>query len=147
MTDARTEAALQDAFRRASRSMLQYVGEAYPWASEAERATLDQLRKLIAEEYRAIGALAGFLRRRRIGLPHVGAYAEPFTTMNYISLDRLLPLLAGYQRQAVAELTRDRDRAGDPEAQAEIGKLVALGQQHLTTLEGMVSAQPQLAAS
>ena len=30
--DARTQAVLQQAFRRESLSLLRYVGEAYPWA-------------------------------------------------------------------------------------------------------------------
>ena len=50
MIDARALALLQDVLRRESRSLLQYVREAFPWTTPEERELLAKLRQLTDEE-------------------------------------------------------------------------------------------------
>jgi hypothetical protein len=120
--------------------MLQYVGEAFPWAREDEAETLDRLRRIIGEEEAAVEDLARFLRRKRIGLPYLGSYPQAFLDINYVSLDFLLPRLRDHQRTAVAALERDLGQITDPEARAEVEKLLAQSRQHLKELEEMAGA-------
>ena len=145
--DAASQTVLQDVFRRASRSLLQYVHEAYPWVSDQDRDMLAQLDKLIAEERHAAVRLADYLRRHRIALPYLGSYPNFFTTINYVSLDRLLPLLAQHQRRAIADLERDVTRVRDPEVRVEVDKMLGLTRRHLETLDHLTSAQAHIPAA
>jgi hypothetical protein len=145
MIDARTQAHLQHILRRASRSLLQYAREAFPWVGQNENDLMKQVSLLIEEERQGIEELVRFLRRQHIGLPYLGAYANEFMNMNYISLDHLLPLLRKYQGKAVAELEQDHTQVSDPTARAEIDKLLTLARQHAKTLEALAAAHPEVA--
>jgi hypothetical protein len=146
MIDARTQALLQDIVRRASRSMLQYVGESYPWAGDGEAEVLTQVQAVIAEEEQAVEGLAAFLRRRRIGIPYLGSYPEPFTNLNYVSLDYLLPRLLDWQRSWVAILERDATLIGEAEAKAQVDALVAVARRHLEELVKIVATHAKAGA-
>ena len=146
MIDARSQALLQDIVRRASRSMLQYVGESYPWAGDGEAEVLTRVQAVIAEEEQAVEGLAAFLRRRRIGIPYLGSYPEPFTNLNYVSLDYLLPRLLDWQRSWVAILERDATLIGDAEAKAQVDALVAVARRHLEALLKIVATHAKAGA-
>jgi hypothetical protein len=145
MIDPRTQALLQHILRRASRSLLQYVSEAYPWVGQNENDVIGQVRRVIEEERQAIEQLARFLRRQHIGLPYLGAYPGTFMSMNYVSLDHLLQVLCDYQRKMVAELERNHGPVSDPAARAEIDKLLTLARQHAKTLDALAAAHPEVA--
>ena len=66
MIDARTVALVQDVLRREGRSLLQYVREAYPWATPRLRELLDKLKQLSDEERDGAAALSDFLRRHLV---------------------------------------------------------------------------------
>src|SRR5205823_7357742 len=116
MIDARTQALLQDIVRRASRSMLQYVGESYPWAGDGKADLLAKVQAVIAEEEQAIESLAAFLRKKRISIPYLGSYPQKFTNINYVSLDYLMPRLRDWQRSWVGILEQDAVQIADAEA-------------------------------
>jgi hypothetical protein len=87
------------------------------------------------------------LLRRRVSLPYLGSYPMAFTTMNYISLEHLLPLLADYESRAVADLVRDVASLDDPEARAEVQKLVDMRRRHLQALTALAAANPESAST
>jgi rubrerythrin len=147
VTDAPTEAVLQDIVRRESRSLLQYVADAFPWTTEEERGVLATLRQLIDEERQAAGDLARFMTRRRLELPYIGAYPAEFTTINYVLLDHLLPLLADEERRAVAALEKGLDALRDPDARARVQNVLDMKRRHLQTLDKLVATHPQPAAA
>jgi hypothetical protein len=146
MMEARTQALLQDIVRRTGRSMLQYVGEAYPWASEDEQLLLAKLRGIVDDEERTTEELARFLRRRRVPLPYLGAYPEQFSSINYVSLDYLLPKLLDYQRKAIAALERDLGQVHDPEIKAKLENLLGVNRRHLEALEQLTSPNTKAGA-
>jgi hypothetical protein len=146
MIEARTQALLQAIVRRTGRSMLQYVGVAYPWASEESQPLLTKLREIVEDEERTTEELARFLRRRRIPLPYLGAYPEQFSSINYVSLDYLLPKLLDYQRKAIAALERDLVQVHDPEIRPEVEKLLDVNRRHLEALEQLASAYTKAGA-
>jgi rubrerythrin len=142
MTDYLTAPILSDVLRRESRSLLQYVDEAFPWTPPEEQATWDQLTKLIAEERKALTALAHFLDRRRIPLPYLGSFPD-FTGVNFVSLDHLLPLLVEHQKKSIASLESDLARLSDPEAAKVLGQLLEVERRHLKTLETLAARHTQ----
>ncbi len=147
MIDHATQALLQEIVRRESRSVLTYVGDAYPWTTSRGEEGLGALRRLIAAEGRAIAAVGQYLVRHHLPLPYIGSYPSSFTTINFLSLDYLLPRLTAFERQSLAELERDLPRLTDAGARAEVEKLVALKRVHLTELEKLAAQQPQPAGA
>jgi hypothetical protein len=141
MIDARTQAVLQNLLRRETLSLLQYVGEAFPWAAPGEEAALDRLRKLVAEDRESTAALGRFLTRLRRMPPYLGTYPTSYTSLGFVSLDFLLPRLAEEQRGSVAELERDLAVITDPEARAELERMLAMKRRHLATLEELTAAR------
>lgn len=141
MIDVPTAALLQNILRRESRSLLQYVSEAFPWTTVEERGALANLRKLITDEQTAIAELARFLIRQRVGVPHLGAYPD-FTAINFVTLDFLLPMLADHQNKAIAVLERNLAQVIDPDARALVEKILTMKRQHLETLKSMAAPHP-----
>jgi hypothetical protein len=145
MIDAHSATVLQRVLRRESRSFLQYVGEAFPWTTADEREALDQLRRLIESEGRMLAALGQFLVRQRYGLPYLGTFPDSFTSMNFISLDHLLPLLVEHQRQGIEDLDRDLRELEYPGAREQAECLLELKRRHLADLEKLAAAHPETA--
>jgi hypothetical protein len=140
--DATLEPLLQTVIRREGRSLLQYVGESFPWTTPEHQALLGELRQLTAEENEAVAGLARFLRKRRLTPPYLGAYPMNFTSYGFVSLEYMLPLLVENQRRAIAELERDLDRLHDDAARAELRKVLEMKQRHLKQLEGLAAGKP-----
>jgi hypothetical protein len=135
MIDPRDAAILENLLHREGRSLLQYIGEAFPWVQTGSDLFLAQVQKLIAEERDSLGVLSRFLVRRRHTVPHLGCYPMAFVSLNFVSLDFLLPRLAAHQRQALTTLEQDLAALTDPEAQAEVEKILRMKKVHLCTLE------------
>jgi hypothetical protein len=145
--DDRTQALLQDVVRRESRSLLAYLHDAYPWATSREEGTLTGLRGLAAEEGRAVAALGEYLARQNLAPPPLASYPSSFTTLNFLSLDFLLPRLARVQHQSVADLERDLAAVHDAGARGQLEKLLATKQRTLAGLEGLLAGLRTPAAS
>jgi hypothetical protein len=141
--DAQTRDLLQDIVRRESRSVLTYVGDAYPWTTARDSRAADALRKLIAEEAGAVAGLGRFLFRRHMPVVSLGSYPSSFTTMNFVALEYLLPRLIDYERRSIADLERDLVGVRDPEARAEVEKLLAVKRRNLPVLESLAVGQPK----
>jgi hypothetical protein len=135
--DSETLALLQDIVRRESRSVLTYVGEAFPWTSSRDSAAWSKLQQLLAEEGAAVASLGRFLARRRSPVSFLGSYPSSFTTLNFVALEHLVPRLVAYQRRAIADLARDLARISDPEAQAQVAMLLEIKGRDLPLLEGL----------
>ena len=140
MIAAPDAARLETIIRREGRSLLQYQSEAFPRPTWSDDPTPGKLRELAREERDAVGSLVRFLARRRHTVPYLGAFPMAFTTMNFVSLDFVLPRLAEDGRRAVADLERDRAALTDAEARAEVDKLLELKRRHLKALEALATA-------
>ena len=143
MIDPQTQARLEAIVRRESRSLLQYVSESFPWVTPDEREALAQFKRLVDEERQGAGGLTRLLARRGHAFPYIGPYPMEYTTINYVSLEHLLPLLAGTERCSLAGLENDLAAIQDPEARAEVEKIVALKRRHAEILEAMAAAYPE----
>jgi hypothetical protein len=144
--DPRTCAVLQEIMKRESRSLLQYVAEAYPWTTPEEQAAQAQLQQIIGEEREGAAEIGHFLTRHRLALPYFGAYPAEFTNANFIALDYLLPRLAADEHRAIAALEQELSGLQDAEARALGQKILDKKRQHLTTLAGLAGTHCTRAA-
>src|SRR3954469_19040072 len=124
--DVQSQRILQDIVRREGRSLLQYMGDAFPWATAGEGEVLARVQQFVKEERDGVAGLVRFLQRRRVTPPHFGAFPMSFTTLNFITLDHLLPLLVDAERKAIAKLEHDLAFLADAEARQLIQELVEM---------------------
>jgi hypothetical protein len=143
MIDVHTAGLLQTIFRREGRSLLQYLGEARPWTKNDQKELLCRLHAIIHEDLEAQAALGRYLQRNRIGSPYLGPYPQAFTTLNFVSLDSLLPRLVESQRRSIAALEGDRTQIQEPTARGVVEGLLEVRGRHLKELQAMLpDAQP-----
>jgi hypothetical protein len=139
--DNRTAQIVQEEVRHSSRSLLQYLADAEPWTGSADREVLARLRQLMEEDRTAVSALVRLLRQRRVPPPYLGPYPEPFTTLNDLSLDRLLPLLVEHQQRAVTRLQGEViPQVHDAEVRQQLELLLEVKRRHLETLTDLSKA-------
>jgi hypothetical protein len=130
-----TAALVQEIVRRESISLLNYVGDAFPWTTSRGTAALARLQELVHAHREAIAEVGRFLAKKRTPVGYIGSYPANFTTINYLSLDYVLPRLAADEARGVAQLERDLKQLTDSEAQAAVQKLLAVKRDHHKTLE------------
>jgi hypothetical protein len=131
---------LETVIRREGRSLLQYVTEAFPWVQSAGDTTPEQVRTLAREDRDALSVLMKYLARQRHSVPYLGAFPMSFTTMNFVSLEYLLPRLTEEARRAVTTLESDRAALADAGAKAELDRFLDLKRRHLKALEALATA-------
>lgn len=137
--DSLTQSLLEDIVRRESRSLLQYIRDAFPWTTMEERAVLAQMELLIDEELRGAALLMRLLQRRHLPPPYIEPYPMEFTNINYLSLEHLMPQLVALQRRAIADLERDVASMMDEEARTLVHKVLDKKRRHLEALEKLAS--------
>ena len=131
-----TDERMQSLFRRESRSFLQYVREASPWASEDDRAMRDDVIAMADDELAGVGELAAYLQSRHIAVPHLGAFPIGFTSFNFVTIRSLVRPLLNDLRDGIARLTADADALGADERIA-LTPMIERKQKHLRVLEGL----------
>lgn len=141
MIESHTQRLLQDILRRESCSLLRYVTEAFPWTDSTEAKTLTDLQQILAAEREAVVGLGQFLVRQHVPLPYLPSYPANFTTINFLALDYVLPLLVDCERQSIAQLERDLASVKEAAARAEIEKLLTVKQRHLPQLEALIPSK------
>lgn len=135
MMDPATQSYLQTLIRQEGRSLLQYVGEAFPWTTPENESILKDLRVLIDEENQMVSDLVKFLLHHR-GRPAMrGAYPMSFTNINFTSLDHLLPRLVSFQKSRIADLEEQEPRILHGETRAKVREVLQTKRRHLATLE------------
>ena len=139
MIDGQAYELLQDVIRREGRSFLQYAGESFPWSTDKDRAAVDRLMALVKEEREGAACLSRFLFKHRLTPPYLGPYPSYFTSYNYLSLDKLLPLLVLHQNRSIEALQRDLAELRDGEARKQVQQALALKQRHLKMLEELAA--------
>jgi hypothetical protein len=143
VNDSATIAVLQNIVRRESRSLLQYIQEAYPWTTANAQPVLTELARLTAEEAKSTTDLATYLLRQlHAPLPHLGQYPQQFTSINYVGVDFLLPRLVHEQRHAIAELEKDLGKLTNPDARQRVEKVLDMKRRHLKKLEELAAPVP-----
>jgi hypothetical protein len=132
---------LQQIVRREGRSFLQYIGEAFPWAPPGQEGEVAALRSLAEEEQDELTGLVRFMTKNRITPPYLGAYPTVFTSMNFTSIDFLLPVLLDAQREAVKQLEADTSGLKDLDARGEVAALLDKKKRHLDDLARLADSR------
>jgi hypothetical protein len=132
---------LQDVIRREGRSFLQYAGESFPWSTPEEKTKAAELKQLVCEEREGAASLSRYLVKHRLTPPYLGAYPSYFTSYNYLSLDRLLPLLVEHQKQGLAGLEADLTVLKDGDSHKQVEAIVTMKKRHLKALEALVNTR------
>lgn len=116
---------LHQLFGRVYRSLLQYVGESWPW-SPAQKETAEHafLKELLEAQMDDVKALADYLVSHRVPL-FPDPYPMTFTDLQYLSLEHLVQEVLVDQQELLKELDEGaKALATFPEA-AELVKSVA----------------------
>jgi hypothetical protein len=142
MINAQSQSILLDILRRESRSLLIYIGEAYPWTADESSPALPTLRRVIRQESDAIAAVGRFLVRHRVVPPPLGPYPMDFTSWNFIDLTYLLPRLIESQRQAITRLEADLPQLSE-ETRPVASTLLGVKRKSLAALEQLTAPQPE----
>jgi rubrerythrin len=145
--DPRTYSLIADIIRRESRSLLQYVGESYPRITPDQQNTWSQIRKMIGEELQGVADLMRLLQRRHEPPPYVGSYPSSFTSLSFVSLDHLIPLLAAHEREDLERLEREIGVIADPEADELVQTIIETKRRHLEALQSLAAKNPQPAVA
>src|SRR5262249_33099617 len=95
-----------------------------------------------ANEREAIGRLIDLLARRSHSFPYLGSYPTSFTSINFVSLEHLLPMLVEYESRSLGELECDLAEITDTEALAEVQNTVDMKRFHLEIIKSMALASP-----
>jgi len=129
---------LQEAYRRERRSLLQYVREAAPYATAADRPLRDRILQLSDDESKHLDAFAERLDAHRVPLPHLGSFNVAFTDLNFVTVRHLLPKLIAELKSDLTKLEVDAAACSDVVAKAAIEGLAGVHRQHLKELESLV---------
>ncbi len=147
MIDAQTYGRLQDIIRREGRSLLQYAIESFPWTTTDADGRPAALQQLAEDEREAAGEVARLLIRHRLSPPYLGAYPMAFTSFNYLTMNRLLTLLAEQQRREIALLEGDLRELTDDESRGVVRHLLELKTANLKKLEALLLPGAEPAAA
>jgi hypothetical protein len=139
--DAATITLLQDLVRKEGRSLLQYVSESFPWTTHKNHHVLPVLFDMTKEEQEGAAAVVKLLLKNRARPPYLGAYPMSFTTINYMSLDFLLPYLIDFEKRRSADLDKDLAVVHDDEAKHLLQTLLEMKQRHLATLISLTATE------
>ncbi len=105
MSDHQTNFELNQLFISKGRCLLQYVGEAWPWASADDETERQAIEELVSRQRNMIAQLAQFLHQRDWPL-EVGTYPTEYTDLQYLSLDYFRRLLVDDAQAVVSEIER-----------------------------------------
>lgn len=130
---------LNDLLIDVGRSLLQYVGESWPWTSEDEADVGTSVQRIVAEQRGTVLQLAELLDSRGHRIAY-GQYPSEYTSLHYVALDYLLDQLVAQQQDLAAELAgAAEEAAGDEEAHALLSSAADQARRHADELAGRKS--------
>lgn len=116
MSDQDNSQTLNELLNRLSRSLLQYIGEAWPWAAGEQRDRLETINGLVRRQQFAAERLSELLEQRRVVLD-IQNYPWDGSLFNYVTIDYVKPELIADEEDLLATLKQARAATnGDSEA-------------------------------
>jgi hypothetical protein len=132
---------LNDLLIDVGRSLLQYVGESWPWTSEDEEGERATVERIVAEQRATVLELATLLDERAHRTTY-GQYPSEYTSLHYVALDYLLDQLVDQQQSLAAELGAAADEAaGDDAVHAVIAAAAEQARRHAGELAGLAAGR------
>jgi hypothetical protein len=138
MIDAATRHVLLELIREENRSLLRYISEADPRVTPEEEPALRQVLEMVNEQQAAVGQIVAHLQKHRVSVPPLGTYPHSFTTMNFISLDYLLPVLVDHGKQRIAQIEAHLPQVSDTRSRVLVQQILDLKRRHVQAIESML---------
>jgi hypothetical protein len=124
-----------------SGSLLQYSSESFPWSADPAHAAVDAVKQIAHEERDEVMRFTRMLQKKRLRLPPMGAYPSHFTTINFCSLDYLLPRLIHEHQKEIAEIESMLHTAEDEEIRRLAASYLDMKRRHLDTLQNSAASK------
>jgi hypothetical protein len=125
---------LNDLLIDLGRSLLQYVGESWPWTSADEAAEQARIDALVAEQQQSLRSLTELLAARGHRIDP-GSYPTEYTSLHYVALDYLLTQLVEEQQELADECAEVvTEGANDPQAAPLLVQISEQATDHLQRL-------------
>lgn len=143
MSNAATYSALNQLLIDVGRSLLQYVGECWPWSGSKSQDAQRKIEDLVEIQQRQVGELAELLDDAEWTIDY-GTYPTEYTDLHYVALSFLLDQLIQNQRELVEESKRTSSACEvHSEARQLVSEIEATQQAILNELEvlGQTMAQ------
>jgi hypothetical protein len=132
---------LNDLLIDVGRSLLQYVGESWPWTSEDEADVRIAVETMVAEQRDTVLQLAGLLDDRAHRIIY-GQYPSEYTSLHYVALDYLLEQLARQQQDLASDFAdAAEESAGDEIALALLTHAADQARRHADELARLVATR------
>jgi hypothetical protein len=128
-------------------SLLQYASESFPWSADPAHAAVLRVREMAGAEKAEVIRLTRYLQKKRISQPPRASYPSHFTTINFCSLDYLLPKLIAEHESQVAELESKLRLTEDEEIGKFAQAYLDMKRDHLQALRGLAAAKPTAGAA
>ena len=120
---------------RLSHSMLQYMGEVWPWTATADAPRQSGFMSLVEKQQHAAERLAGFLIERNVVL-ELRNYPFDGSMFHYCTLDFVMPRLIEDESRLLSDLKAASEAVGaDKDAARLVQQLVAEEEQTLARLK------------
>ncbi|MAG92617.1 MAG: hypothetical protein CMJ48_02525 [Planctomycetaceae bacterium] len=94
---------LNDVLIETGRSLLQYVGECWPWTHHDADEIRKQLDGLVARQRESVGSLVSLINSHTPTFD-IGSYPTEYTDLHFVALDFLLLELVDNQRNVVVRI-------------------------------------------
>lgn len=122
-------------------SLLQYIAQAGTWASPTSKQALADVLALADEERETTSRFVRFLQKKRLRLPPLGVYPSYFTTMNFVGVDYLAPILIKEHVKEIAAIERLLARIDDEEIRGMTQQYLEMKRRHLESLKQISEIQ------
>lgn len=119
-------------------SLLQYASESSPWSARQSRGAFERLLTLAHEEREKATHFTRWLQKKHVRLPALGSFPSHFTTMNFVTVDHLVPKLIAEADQEIAEIERILSPLDDEEARALVQGYLDMKRRHLEALQELL---------
>jgi hypothetical protein len=106
MGEQQQNAQLNQLLVKLQRSLLQYVGESWPWAEAENSEELQALREAVELQQQGVARLAELLNHRRWSIDF-GVYPVEFTDLHYVASSYLLSQLVESEKSLVDDMEND----------------------------------------
>lgn len=127
--------------RKEARSLLQHVGESFPWVGHERREALENVLRMAKHERHQIENLIRWCIKAKLGNPPLGPYPQSFMGINFASFEFLLPLLVDDQKKRIADLEWSYISAPEA-AHGLIRDLISAKKKHLDKMQAMAAPAP-----
>lgn len=132
--DANSLSQLVQVIVKDGRSYLQYLSEAFPWATAQKQPALATLFALAKEEGEAVTHIARYLQKNRLNPPRFGAYPSVYTNDNFVALDYVVPILLRETKTRVVELEAAIGQVANDDARKLLTGYLELKRRQLAAL-------------